>query len=321
MWRRPGAATFLGGREGEVRMSMERLGELSDGLAEVAARAAPWVVRVDAGRRAPASGVVWATDGTVVGASHALERDEEIEVGVEGGDTVPAELLGRDHSSDLAVLRISRAGLSPVEWAEAAPRVGQLALGLSRPGRGARASLGVVARVGPEWRAPAGGRLDRYLELDLALRPGFSGGLVLDARGQALGLAAGGLLRGSALAVPPDTLRRVVKAILSHGMVRRGYLGIATVPVRLPPGPGVGQPVGLLLTAVEAGSPAERAGLLLGDVLLAVEGKAVAHAGELLPFLEEERIGEGLAARVWRAGVAREVKVVVGSRGDPRRRP
>jgi S1-C subfamily serine protease len=304
-------------------MSIENLAELSDGLAELAARAAPWVVRVDAGRGAPASGAVWAADGTVIAASHALERDEEIEIGLEGGETARAELVGRDPGIDLAVLRAARSGLAPAAFAEAAPRPGALVLGLSRPGRGPRVSLGAVSRVGPEWRAPSGGRLDRYLEVDLALRPGFSGGLVVGARGEALGLAAGGLLRGQALVVPPETLRRVVKAILSHGAVRRGFLGIATVPVRLPPAleREAGQAVGLLLTAVEPASPAERAGLALGDLLLAVEGKPVAHAGELLPFLEEERIGEAVVGRVWRAGAAREVKVVVGARGDERRRP
>ncbi len=304
-------------------MSIERLEELSEGLVALAARAGPSVVRVDGRRRAPASGAVWAADGTVVAASHAVERDEEIEVGLDGGEAVPAELVGRDPATDVAVLRVARGGLVPATFAEGAPRVGALVLGLARPGRGPRAGLGVVARVGPEWRTPQGGRIDRYLETDLELRPGFSGGLILSARGEALGLAAGGLLRGHALVVPPETLRRVVKGILSHGTVRRGFLGIATVPVRLPPGleREAGQPVGLLLTAVEPGSPAERAGLLLGDVLLAVEGKPVAHAGELLPFLEEERIGEGLAARVWRGGAARELNVVVGARGGDRRKP
>jgi len=302
-------------------MSIEKLVQVSEGMAAAAARAAPWVVQVEGRRRGPASGTVWSSDGLVLAAGHAVEREEELTAGLEGGETAPAELVGRDPGTDLAVLRVARGGLSAAEWSEAAPRPGELLLGLSRPGRAPRLALGAVARVGPEWRTPAGGRLERYLEADLALRPGFSGGLLLDASGRALALAAGGLLRGTALGIPPEALRRLVKAILAHGGVRRGFLGISTLPVRLPPATAreLGREVGLLVTAVEPDSPAERAGLLLGDTVLQAAGQGVAHASELLPFLEEERIGEVLALSTLRAGVVRQVPVMVGAR--PRRRP
>lgn len=300
-----------------ISQAAEGVRALSDGLAELAAGAAPAVVRVDGGRRRPASGAVWSEDGAIVTASHALERDEGLEAGLEGGETLPARLVGRDPATDLAVIRVERRGLVPASWGDGG-RPGQLVLALSRPGRGLRAALGVLARAGGEWRTPAGGRVDRWLELDLAPRPGFSGGPVLDASGRALGLAAGGLLRGHALAVPPETLRRVVEALLAHGAVRRGFLGIATIPVRLPPAAEreAGRATALLVTAVEPGSPAEQAGLALGDALLAVEDRAVAHAGELLPLLEPERIGQPLRVRLWRGGAARELRVVVGARGD-----
>jgi len=302
-------------------MSIERLVEVSEGMAAVAARAAPWVVRVEGRRRGPASGTVWSSDGIVLTAAHALEREEELTVGLEGGETAAAEFLGRDPGTDLAVLRLARGGLAPAEWSETAPRPGQLLLGLSRPGRGARVALGAVARVGPEWRAPSGGRLERYLEADLPLQPGFSGGLLLEAGGKALALAAGGLLRGTALGLTPEALRRLVKAVLAHGGVRRGFLGISTLPVRLPPAAAreLGREVGLLVTAVEPESPAERAGLLLGDTVVRAAGQGVAHASDLLPFLEEERIGEVLPLTTLRAGAAREVPVTVGAR--PGRRP
>jgi S1-C subfamily serine protease len=295
---------------------MASIAELSESLAQQVEQAAPWVVRVEGRRGPPGSGVVFGADGLVVAASHAVEREEEIEVGLAGGETAAARLLGRDPALDLAVLQLPRGGLAAATWSDQEPRVGQLVLELSRPGRGPRAALGVVARVGPEWRTPAGGRVERYLELDLRLRPGYSGSLLVDAAGRGLGLCAGGLLRGAALALPPAALRRAVTAIAAHGGVRRGFLGVATLPVRLPP--GAGQEAALLLTGVEPGSPAERAGLALGDALLAVEGQALRHAGELLPFLEEERIGTPLQARVWRSGALREVQVVVEERG---RRP
>jgi len=291
---------------------MTRWSELSSELVAQVEEASPSVVRVEGRRGRPASGVIWSEDGLLLAADHALDGDESVEVGLPDGETAEAQLVGRDAGLDLALLRLSRTGLRPAAWSDSVPRVGQLVLELSRPGRGPRAAVGMVARVGPEWRTPAGGKVERYVELDLALRPGFSGSLLLDAAGRGLGLAAGGLLRGAALALPPAALRRAVKAIVEHGGVRRGFLGIATVPVRLPA--EAGQPHGLLLTGVEPGSPAALAGLALGDVLLSVEGRPLAHAGELLPFLEEERIGTPLPLRAWRAGAARDVAPTVAPR-------
>lgn len=223
-------------------------------------------------------------------------------------------MVGRDPTTDLAVVRVAASGLAPAAFPELAPRAGQLALAVTRPGRNPKASLGLVSRVGDAFHTPLGGRLDRYVELDVALHRGFSGGLALDLSGRALGLVTVGLAGGAALAVPAATLQRVVKALLAHGAIRRGYLGVATFPVRLPARAGRAGNA-LLVTAVEDGSPAERAGLLVGDILLALDGAPLAHAGDLLPLLEEERIGAAAAARVWRAGELREVAVTIGARG------
>jgi S1-C subfamily serine protease len=288
---------------------MGRWSELSGELEARVQEASPWVVRIEGRRGRPASGVVWSEDGLVLAADHSVDADEPVEVVLADGETAVGELVGRDAGLDLAVLRVRRNRLPAASWSGEAARVGQLVLELSRPGRGPRAAIGLVARVGPEWRTPAGGKVERYLELDLALRSGFSGSLLLDASGQGLGLAAGGLLRGAALALPPASLRRAVKAIVEHGGVRRGFLGVAMLPVRLPA--EAGQAHGLLVTGVEPGSPAAGVGLALGDVLLSVEGRPLAHAGELLPFLEEDRIGTALPLRAWRAGSVREVAPTV----------
>ena len=163
--------------------------ELSEALVATVKQAAGAVVRVDGRRRGSSSGVVWSPDGTVVTASHGLEWDDEVEVGLHSGETAAAELVGRDPSTDLAVLRVKAASLTAAEWSEAPLEVGQLLLSVTRPGRGPKAGLGLVSRLGEAWRTSSGGKLDRYIELDLGLHPGFSGGLVLDLAGRGLGLA------------------------------------------------------------------------------------------------------------------------------------
>jgi S1-C subfamily serine protease len=299
-------------------METDPLVALSGRIAALAAERAPHVVRVDARRRGPASGVVWSSDGLVLTAHHVVERDDELEVGLASGETVAAELVGRDPTTDLALLRASATGLPAAPWSDDAPSAGEVVVALSRPGRSPRVSLGHVARTSGEFRAAGGGRIDRWVEASVDVAPGLSGSLVVGASGAPIGLASAGLVRGAILVVPPSTLRRVTGALLSHGGVRRGFLGVTTLPVRLPAAAAgrAGQDCALLVSAVEPGSPAERAGLLLGDALLALGGAPVAHAGDLLPLLEEERIGQALAVRLVRAGEVRELAVTVGARGE-----
>lgn len=293
---------------------------LSTRLQALVEQGSPHVVRVEGRGRSASSGVAWSSDGLVVATHHSLDRDEEIGIGLPSGETSAAEVLGRDPSTDLAVLRVKGGGITPVEWGEAALSPGALVLAVSRPGRSPRAELGVVARAAREWRAPTGGKLDRYLETTLELRPGLSGALVLAADGTPAGLATSGLVRGAALVVDAATLRRVVKSLLAHGEIRRGYLGIASFPVPLSAAlrDRTGEEVALLVTRVEVGSPAERAGLLLGDAILSFGGETLQDPGELLAFLTEDRIGDALPLRILRAGEVRELPVTVGARGAVR---
>jgi S1-C subfamily serine protease len=297
-------------------MAVETWMDLSRALAALVKRAEGAVVRVDGRRRGSSSGLVWSTDGAIVTASHGIDGEGEPEVGLPSGETVAAEVVGADPATDIAVVRARANGLAPPEWSERPLEVGELALAVTRPGRGPKASLGLVSRLGDAWRTGLGGRLDRWVELDVGLHPGFSGGLVFDLEGRALGLATAGLARGTPLVVPTSTLRRVVKSILAHGGVRRGYLGVTSLPVRLPPAlrGGSGQASGLLLTAVEGGSPADRAALMIGDVLLELDGHALGQPGDLLPLLEEERIGDVAGLRVARGGAVLEVRVTIGAR-------
>ena len=295
----------------------ETLSKLSDDLASTVQAASPNVVRVEARRRLPASGIVWSPDGVIVTANHAVERDDNISVGLPDGRSAPATLVGRDPTTDIAVLRAKADGLSAPTWAGPADtRVGHLVLALGRPGKSVLATLGIISALGESWHTPAGGRLDSYLQTDLVMYPGFSGGPLVDANGHALGLNTTALLRGVALAVPAPSLKPVVEALLSDGRIRRGYLGVGAQPVRLPEelAQSLGQELGLLLASVEAGSPAEKGGLLLGDIIVAVDSQPTRQLDDLLALLNGDRVGETLPVRTIRGGVVNELSVVIGER-------
>lgn len=293
----------------------EVLRTVSDALAATVEMAGSGVVRVEARRRLPASGIVWSSDGTIVTAHHVVERDENIAVGLPDGQTVSATLVGRDPTTDLAVLRAEISNLTPPAWVEPdSLRVGHLVLALGRPGQSVQATLGIVSALGESWRTPAGGRVDRYLQTDLVMYPGFSGGPLVDAAGAVLGLNTSALLRGISLTVPTPTLHQVVETLLTHGHVRRGYLGVSAQAVRLPKTlvEELGQETGLLLVSVEPDGPADQGGLLLGDTLVALDGQPVRHLDDLLALLSSDRVSASVPVRIVRGGLLQEVKVTVG---------
>ncbi len=297
------------------------LSNLSDALAETVETTGPGVVRVDARNRLPGSGIVWSADGVIVTAHHVVQHDEKIRVALPNGETVPAALVGRDPSTDLAVLRAETTSqtmeLKPPAWAEASGlRVGHLVLALGRPGRSVRATLGIVSALGESWRTPVGGRLDRYLQTDVVMYPGYSGGPLVDVSGQVLGLNTSAMMRGASVTVPTSNVRQVVETLLAHGRVRRGYLGVSAQAAPLPAALAkqMGQETGLLLVTIEAGSPAERGGLLLGDTIVAMDGEPVRHLDDLLSGLTADRIDAEVPFRVVRAGQARELSIAIGER-------
>lgn len=295
------------------------LQSLSDGLATAAEVAGRSVVRVDARQRMPASGILWSADGVIVTANHGVENEDEIMIGLPDGDEVAAALVGRDPTTDLAVVRLNgqAASLQAASWIEPEDlRVGQLVLALGRPGQTVQATLGVISALGQAWRTAAGGRVDRYLQTDVVMYPGFSGGPLVDVSGRVAGLNSSGLLRGVSPALPVPTLRRVVETLLAHGRVRRGYLGVSTQRVRLPEKVQMqlGQETGLMVGAVVPDSPAERGGLYLGDTIVAVAGEPVRHHDDLLAKLGEDRVGQSVAFGVLRGGQVQEIAVVIGER-------
>ena len=203
------------------------------------------------------------------------------------------------------------------------PRVGQLVLALGRPGTSVTASLGIVSAVGDEWRTWQGGTIDRFVRLDLAVYDGFSGGALVDASGRVVGVNTSGLARATALTVPASTVSRVLAQLLARGHVARGWLGIATQPVRLPAtlqrSLGTAAEVGLVVVNVEPDSPAEKGGVLIGDILLALDERAVSDPGDVLAALGGDRIGQPIALKVARGGRAEQLTVTVGERPRARR--
>ena len=289
--------------------------QFSESLAGVVDKAAAGVVRINGRRRRPSSGVIWSS-GVVVTTHHVLEWEEDIAVGFPDGTTTTASVVGRDPSTDLAALRVAGPTSEPTEWGDAGEvKAGHLVMSIGRPGK-VLTSLGLVGAVGEAWRTPMGGRIDTEIQTDLGIHTGFSGSALVDMRGRVIGVNTAGIYRATANVIPTATVRRVVDALLAHGQVRRGYLGIGTQPVRLPRelAERLGQPSGLLIVSVQPGSPADQAGLVLGDAILSFEGIPLRHPGELLPLLEEERIGKEATLNILRAGEVRDVRVTIGAR-------
>lgn len=284
------------------------LSSLNEDIRRLADEASERVVEVRGRRGAPSSGIAWSADGLVVTAEHTLEIEDGVEVATRKGEVHEAEVLGRDPSTGVALLRAANARLVAPAWRET-PDVGALELALvvacskaSRP-----LSLTTVAASGN------GSGVDRLLVVDASLFPGFSGSLLLDAEGRGLGMATAGLRRRAPLAIPAATLRRVTKSLIDHGEVRRGFLGVTTYPVRLPTSVK-SQRAGLLVLSVQEESPAADAGLCLGDVILTVGGEVVETPQGLLHQLSEESIGRAVGVKLLRAGQELPVSITVGAR-------
>ena len=292
------------------------LKSVSEAMAGLAAQAGESVVRVEGRNRLPASGVIYA-DGIIVTSHHVVERDDNLRVGLPNGAAVDAELAGRDPGTDLAVLRVAATGLAPATWVDAGDlRVGNLILALGRPGQSVQATLGIVSALGGAWRTGGGGELDRYLQTDVDMYPGFSGGPLATADGRLGGINSSALARGVSVTIPAATVARVVDTILAHGRMPRGYLGVGIQPVRLDAGlqEQLAQQTGLMLMSVEAGGPAAQGGLLQGDVVVALDGAAVRQMDDLQALLTGDRVGKAVAVRFVRAGAVQEAVVTVGQK-------
>lgn len=292
---------------------------LSNDLAGAVERAGAGIVAVNARHRVPSSGVHWRA-GVVVTADHTVERDEEITVTLPDGRGVPATLAGRDPGTDVAVLKLQGAELPVAAIGDdASLKVGHFVLAVARPGEsGLSASVGVISAIGGAWRTWRGGQIERLVRLDLTLYPGFSGGALVDAQGRVAGIVTSGLSRGMGLAIPASTVNRVTDQLLAKGRIARGYLGVGMQPVTIPDTLvsklGLSGSGGLVIVSVQGGGPAEQAGLMVGDILVALEGQPISDTDHVQAMLDPERVGKTVSARLVRGGEPAEVAIIVGER-------
>jgi S1-C subfamily serine protease len=287
---------------------------LSDAIADRVAANASLVaaVRVREGRQL--SGIAWRSD-LVVSSDQALPERDGYEVALSGGGVRPATLAGRDPGTNIAVLRLGGTAAETAPVAGAA-RTGALALALGAGADGGvTVRLAAVREAGPAWHSAAGGRIDAMLRLDMRASRGEEGGPVIDAAGGLIGMATAGP-RGRALVIPHATIARSVQSILAHGTMRGGWLGVGLQPVSIPQGlrAACGQESGLMAVSIAAGGPAEQAGILPGDILLALDGEAMIRLRGIRGKLGAERVGQAVEIKLMRGGVVQALRLTVGAR-------
>ena len=303
-----------------------KLSEFSAQITAAVASVADSIVAIDARPRVATSGVIWRESGIIVSTNHTIRRDENITVAIESGKTVEATLVGRDAGTDLAVLKINDEetgkSLKPAEIAEAAEaKVGSVILAVGRTGAesGVSASFGIINQVGGAWQTWRGDKIERFIGLDAAIYLGFSGGALLNPEGKVIGINTSAFGRGLALTIPAETVNRVVDVLLAKGRIARPFLGIGTQAVPLSESLreklNLSQPSGLMILTVETGGPAEKAGLLIGDVLLSLNDKPTLEPTSVQFTLSGQTAGDVFKAQILRGGEQlKEVEITLGER-------
>ena len=298
------------------------LTELSNAMADAVEKVGAATVLVKARRRIPASGIALSKE-LVLTANHVVEVDEGIKVTLPDGTELSAELLGRDPGSDLALLKLEKASVSPAET-NGDPKIGQFVLALGRPTtEGVQASLGIVSAIGGPTRTRRGGMLEQYIRTDAVPYPGFSGGPLIDSDGKVIGINTSGLGHGNSIAIPIELAKKIAESIEKHGSVKRGYLGIRSQLVDIPEKAQKAlkreQAKGLLVVALEDDSPAAAGGLTVGDIIVGMVGEPVETHDQLMALMTSEVVGKATPLKVLRGGKPETIKVMVGERKETHR--
>jgi S1-C subfamily serine protease len=301
-------------------MASSVLETLSNEFAMAAEAVGGSVVAIYGRRWLPSSGIQW-RKGVLVTADHAIRREEDITVVVEGGKSVKANLAGRDPSTDLAILKLSEDGALPVpQFADSATaKLGYLVLALGRSRTATLvASAGIIGGLSGEWQPRRGGRVDQHIRLDLELYPGFSGGPLVSPQGMVLGVNTRGLTRGRGVTIPNVTVNRAVDELLEKGHIARPYLGLAMQPVAVPESlrgkVAASVSSALLAVHVEKSGPAEKAGVQLGDIIVELRSKPVEDTGDIQDLLGSAKVGDVVNVTVLRGGAPVTLAVTLGDR-------
>jgi serine protease Do len=288
---------------------------LSDRIADVVSSVAASVVQVH-GRRRPASGIAYGDD-VVLTTARALGREEGLHVTAADGRIVEAELAGWDPATGLAVLRTAGLGVPAMSIATESARVGQIGIAVARSWSNAlTASAGIVAVIGGPLRTGRGQSIEQVIRTTAPMHDGFAGGAFVDAAGRVAGVATAAAIRGLGVIIPAAIAWRTAAEVLQHGHPKRGYMGLAGQPVQLAAGQQqeVSRERGLLIVGVTASGPADRAGLLVGDVILDFDGQRVESAEDLLDLLSGDRVGRHITIRLVRAGKPHDITATVAER-------
>lgn len=296
--------------------SPNTLRSISNQMADAVEHISPAIVLVNGRQRQPASGIVYAND-LVLTADHVLEREEDITIQTHDQRTLPAQFVGRDLTSDLAVMRVADLNIQPTSLASTEARVGQLILTVGRSNsEGPMASVGIVSAVGGPLRTGRGGSLERYIRTDATPYPGFSGGPLIDLDGSVIGILTTGLVNNIALAIPANIAKGIADTLATQGYIKRGYLGISSQLVHVPAAQRAGreQENGLLIVKVEENSPAQRGSIMIGDILVSLDGHVVKDSEDLQIVLAGDRVGKTIPVEVIRGNSVQTLQVTVGQR-------
>lgn len=281
------------------------LTSLSSALADVVTRIAPSVVSVHS-HRCRSTGFVW-KPGLIVTADEALADEGDVQIVLADGSTTAATIVGRDHTTDIALLR-AETTIAPVKLTTTVPALGTLSVVVATNRDAQNAALGIVSVSAKGWRSLRGGEIDARIELDVRLRPSQEGGLALNASGEAFGMAVLGPRR--VLVIPTATIERVASQLETRGRIARGYLGLGLQPLRLDDG------IGAMVMNVDKAGPAATAGIRQGDVIVAVNDQKLSGVRALLRTLGPASVGQVIDVAIRRGGEPASFKVTIGERPE-----